>query len=73
VLFGKTGDNPYCHHRAYELMQQHEWERIEKVSEAPGLPFDHGIFKIVKERMPDAEHARLSALNETTIKFVSGA
>lgn len=55
VLLGKTGDNPYCHHRALELLERGERERLEKVSDAPGLPFDHGVFKVVREPWPSEE------------------
>ncbi len=72
VLLGKTGDNPYCHHRALELLERGERERLEKVSEAPGLPFDHGIFKIVREPIPTDERTRLSTLTEETIVAISG-
>ncbi len=49
VLFGKPGNNPYCHHRALELEKQGLRERIEKVAPAPGEPFDFGKFEIVQE------------------------
>ncbi len=66
VLFGKAGDNPYCHHRALELLASGERERIVKVAEAPGLPFDHGKFAIVKEAWPsEEERARYQAFGET--------
>ena len=49
VLFGKAGNNPYCHHRALELERGGKRERVVKVAEAPGLPFDHATFDIVIE------------------------
>lgn len=49
VLFGKAGNNPYCHHRALELAGQGLRERIEQVEAAPGEPFDHGRFELVLE------------------------
>lgn len=52
VLFGKPGNNPYCHHRALEFDRQGLRERIVKQSEAPGEPFDHGTFAIVVEPVP---------------------
>jgi radical SAM protein with 4Fe4S-binding SPASM domain len=52
VLLGKIGDNPFCHHRALTLSEQGERERIVRVAEAPGLPFDHGRFEIVREPWP---------------------
>jgi radical SAM protein with 4Fe4S-binding SPASM domain len=49
VLFGKPGNNPYCHHRALELADQGLRERIQQVEPAPGKPFDHGRFELVLE------------------------
>ncbi len=49
VLFGKPGNNPYCHHRAIELARQGLRERVVPVEAAPGLPFDHGKFELVVE------------------------
>ncbi len=52
VLFGKAGNNPYCHHRALELERAGKRERIERVGAAPGQPFDHGLFELIVEPMP---------------------
>ncbi len=52
VLFGKAGNNPYCHHRALEHEKQGLRERVVKLQEAPGEPFDHGLFEIVVEPIP---------------------
>ncbi len=49
VAFGRPGDNPYCHHRASTLKAKGKRERIERRVEAPGAPFDHGLFEIVLE------------------------
>jgi radical SAM protein with 4Fe4S-binding SPASM domain len=49
VLFGKPGNNPFCHHRALELARSGLRERIVRVEEAPGLPFDHGRFDLILE------------------------
>jgi Y-X(10)_GDL-associated radical SAM protein len=49
VLFGRAGNNPYCHHRALELSRQGVRERIVRVEPAPGVPFDHGRFALVLE------------------------
>ncbi len=49
VTFGKPGNNPYCHHRALEMQRAGKRERIVKVDEAPGQPFDHGVFRIEVE------------------------
>jgi len=49
VLFGRAGNNPYCHHRALELSQQGLRERIVQIEKAPGIPFDHGRFALIQE------------------------
>jgi len=48
-LFGRAGNNPYCHHRALELAKQGLRERIVQVEKAPGTSFDHGRFELVVE------------------------
>jgi len=50
-LAGKRGDNPFCHYRARELAKKGLRERIVKIAEAPGEPFDFGRFDIVVENM----------------------
>ncbi len=52
VTLGKPGNNPFCHHRALEFERAGKRERIVKVSDAEGQPFDHGIFTIVVEDAP---------------------
>jgi len=49
VLFGKPGDNPYCHHRALERDRAGLRERLVLREPAPGEPFDHAIFELVVE------------------------
>jgi len=48
-LFGRAGNNPYCHHRALELSRLGLRERIAQVAKAPGVPFDHGQFELILE------------------------
>ena len=55
VLFGKAGNNPYCHHRALELARQGKRERVVRRGEAPNRPFDHGDFELVLEDLPAAQ------------------
>jgi radical SAM protein with 4Fe4S-binding SPASM domain len=52
VLFGKPGNNPYCHHRALELARTGQRERVVLVEQAPGTPFDHGRFELILEDVP---------------------
>jgi radical SAM protein with 4Fe4S-binding SPASM domain len=48
-LLGRPGNNPFCHHRALEMDRMGVRERIELVARAPGQPFDHGLFRLVRE------------------------
>jgi radical SAM protein with 4Fe4S-binding SPASM domain len=57
VLFGRAGNNPYCHHRALELSKQGLRERIAQVESAPGTPFDHGRFELIVEAADGITHA----------------
>jgi radical SAM protein with 4Fe4S-binding SPASM domain len=52
VLFGKAGNNPYCHHRALEMQAKGRRERVVRRESAPGLPFDYGKFDLVEEDDP---------------------
>jgi radical SAM protein with 4Fe4S-binding SPASM domain len=55
VLFGRPGNNPYCHHRALELARHGKRERVVQVENAPGRPFDNGRFELVLEDLPQGE------------------
>ena len=57
-LLGRPGNNPYCHHRALELDREGLRERVEPVAAAPGIPFDHGYYRIVREPKDEADRAR---------------
>jgi radical SAM protein with 4Fe4S-binding SPASM domain len=57
ALLGRRGNNPWCHYRALALAGRGLAERLVPVAAAPGLPFDHGRFEIVKEPMTDAHRA----------------
>lgn len=52
VLFGRPGDNPYCHHRALERDREGLRERLVLREPAPGEPFDHGTFELIVEPVP---------------------
>lgn len=49
ALFGRPGNNPYCHFRARELAKRGQRERVVPTTPAEGMPFDHGLFEIVLE------------------------
>jgi MoaA/NifB/PqqE/SkfB family radical SAM enzyme len=65
VLFGKKGNNPFCHHRALELLRAGKRERIVRTESAGGMPFDYGKFEIVEEAWPAGELERAQALAKT--------
>lgn len=70
VLLGKPGNNPYCHHRALELLREGKRERVVRVEAAPGEPFDNGRFEIVVENWPKDELERARALAESGEGFI---
>jgi radical SAM protein with 4Fe4S-binding SPASM domain len=48
-LLGRPGNNPFCHHRALEMDRMGMRERIEPAIAAKGVPFDNGLFRLVRE------------------------
>ncbi|MGD0679286.1 MAG: radical SAM protein, partial [Polyangiaceae bacterium] len=62
VLFGRPGNNPFCHHRALELLREGRRERIVRTKAAEGTPFDFGRFEIVEESWPAGEIEQARAL-----------
>lgn len=54
-LFGKPGNNPYCHYRALELEKRGIHETIRKVAPAPDKPFAIGRFELVETPIPGRE------------------
>jgi radical SAM protein with 4Fe4S-binding SPASM domain len=46
ALFGRPGNNPYCHHRVEVLAARGLRERVIRVAEAPGTPFDRATFRL---------------------------
>jgi radical SAM protein with 4Fe4S-binding SPASM domain len=49
ALFGRPGNNPYCHHRALVMQERGLRERVELEHAAPGEPFDFGRFRLLAE------------------------
>jgi radical SAM protein with 4Fe4S-binding SPASM domain len=62
ALFGRRGNNPFCHHRALDLLRRGRRERLIRTSEAGGLPFDHGTFEIIEEDWPEDQLERARAV-----------
>ena len=70
VLFGKRGNNPFCHYRALELKKKGLRERIRKTQEAPGLSFDQGLFEIIVEN-ENGEIVEIQSPNDTAVLPIS--
>lgn len=52
TILGRYGNNPYCHHRALELLNRGERERLVRVREAPGNVRDCALFELRTEPAP---------------------
>jgi len=48
-LLGRSGNNPYCHHRVITLKSRGQRERVVVVQDAERSSFGVGLFKIVEE------------------------
>jgi radical SAM protein with 4Fe4S-binding SPASM domain len=70
-LLGKPGNNPYCHYRALELEKQGLRERVVSQLPAPGTPFDHGEFDIVRE--PNGRPAKGASASVPPARPVTGS
>jgi radical SAM protein with 4Fe4S-binding SPASM domain len=60
-LFGRPGNNPYCHHRVLQLEARGLRERVAKKHDAPNKPFAIGEFELILEAIPGREDAALPA------------
>lgn len=59
TLLGRRGNNPYCHHRALEMLAQGKRERLTLVREAEGRIRDTGQFELSVEDAPPEWVAQL--------------
>ena len=69
-LLGRRGNNPFCHHRALDLLRRGARERVVLVEPAPGAPFDHGRFEVVEEAWPKEELERARAVVAGTAEWL---
>lgn len=58
ALFGRPGNNPYCHYRAASLARRGRRERLVAIAPAPGKPFDHGRFELIEEAFDAPDSGR---------------
>jgi radical SAM protein with 4Fe4S-binding SPASM domain len=70
ALFGKRGNNPFCHHRSLDLLRRGQRERLSQTAPAPGEPDDHGIFRLDVEPWPEAELERARAVAAGTQEWL---
>jgi radical SAM protein with 4Fe4S-binding SPASM domain len=61
-IFGRPGNNPYCHFRARSFAKRGLRERLVPATAATGTPFDHGTFELVVEPL-DAPDPAVSVEN----------
>ena len=74
VLFGRPGNNPFCHSRALALAEAGLVEKIEPVTAAPGKPFDFGQYRIVEAAFgPDIEADPLIGMTKASQIFGLGS
>jgi radical SAM protein with 4Fe4S-binding SPASM domain len=57
ALFGRPGNNPYCHFRARDFASRGLRERLVPGRAASGQPFDNGLFELVVEPIDAPEPA----------------
>ena len=70
VLFGRPGNNPFCHSRALAMADAGVIEKIELVTAAPGEPFDFGRYRIVEAPLgPDLEADPVIAMTKASQVF----
>jgi radical SAM protein with 4Fe4S-binding SPASM domain len=55
AVFGRPGNNPYCHFRAQHFAKRGLRERLVPAAAAPGRPFDNGTFELEVEALDAAE------------------
>lgn len=70
VLFGRPGNNPFCHSRALAMAEAGIAEKLEPVTAAPGEPFDFGHYRIVEVPFgPDIEADPLIGMTKVSQVF----
>ncbi len=63
TILGRYGNNPYCHHRALEMLARGERERLVRVRNAPGKNRDCALFELKTEPAPPSWAARMREIN----------
>jgi radical SAM protein with 4Fe4S-binding SPASM domain len=69
ALFGRPGNNPFCHYRARTLAARGRRERLVPVEAAEGVPFDCARFELVEEPLDAPLPGPLPAEELVSIKL----
>jgi radical SAM protein with 4Fe4S-binding SPASM domain len=69
-LFGRRGNNPFCHHRALDLLRRGRRERIALLDAGSGAPFEHGTFELIEEDWPAEALERARAVAVGTERWL---
>lgn len=70
AVFGRPGNNPYCHYRARHFAKRGLRERLVPATPPPGTPFDSGTFDLVVEAL-DAPEPYLPSNDSVDSSLVS--
>jgi len=73
ALFGRPGNNPFCHHRARTLAKEGKRERLVATAPADGTPFDNGLFDVVVEASDAVEPDEAPATGGAFVRIVRPA
>ena len=68
AVFGRPGNNPYCHYRARAYAKRGMRERLVPATAAAGTPFDNGTFDLVVEPL-DAPDPNAGLAAEQLVKL----
>ena len=71
TILGRHGNNPYCHHRALELLDKGQRERLVLVEAAKGEIRDRGRFELVTEPAPEDWAEQMRAIGRTALAEVT--
>jgi radical SAM protein with 4Fe4S-binding SPASM domain len=72
TLLGKHGNNPYCHHRALEMLRTGQRERLRRTGRAPGEVRDRAWFELTVEEAPSDWASRMRELTERAVADLVG-
>ena len=68
---GKSGNNPYCIHRAIEHEKLGIRETLVRAAPPPGAPFDYGRFAIKTEPWPEDDSENITIFGHDLHKILT--